>query len=55
MMSAMFLPFSFFMFIRRVISQVVLEKENGMLEYLKMNSMSELTTRYVASSRLTLC
>jgi len=41
MLAAMLLPIAFFMFVRRVISQVVLEKEKGMLEYLKMNSMSE--------------
>mmetsp|Transcript_3730 Transcript_3730/g.5637 ORF Transcript_3730/g.5637 Transcript_3730/m.5637 type:complete len:184 (-) Transcript_3730:3989-4540(-) len=41
MMSSLLLPLSFLFLIRRVLGQVVLEKEKGILEYLSMNSMSE--------------
>ena len=42
MVSSMLLPISFFMFVRRVIGQVVLEKEKGLTEYLRMNGMSSM-------------
>lgn len=41
MMSNMLLPAGFFMFCRKVIGQIVLEKEKGLIEYLKMNGMKE--------------
>ena len=40
MMSNMLLPISFFMFCRKTLGQIVLEKEKGNLEYLVMNGMS---------------
>ena len=39
---ATLLPLSFFLFARRLIGSIVLEKEKGMLEYMMMNGMSEL-------------
>ena len=40
-MSNMLLPAGFFMFSRKVIGQIVLEKEKGLIEYLKINGMKE--------------
>ena len=40
-MSNLLLPAGFFMFCRKVIGQIVLEKEKGLIEYLKMNGMKE--------------
>ena len=42
MMSEMLLPVAFYMFCRKLLGQVVLEKEKGMLDYLKMNGMSQV-------------
>jgi len=39
-MSNMLLPIAFFSYCRKSISQIVLEKEKGMQEYLVMNGMS---------------
>lgn len=41
MMSNMMLPIAFFIFCRKILGQIVLEKERGMLEYLMMNGMSQ--------------
>jgi hypothetical protein len=41
-MTATLLPLSFFLFARRLLGAIVLEKEKGMLAYLKMNGMSEM-------------
>jgi len=41
MMSNMLLPVGFFMFCRKVLGQIVLEKDKGLIEYLKMNGMKE--------------
>ena len=41
MMSNMLLPVGFFMFCRKVVGQIVLEKDKGLIEYLKMNGMKE--------------
>jgi hypothetical protein len=41
-MSAMLLPLAFFLFVRRVIGQVVLEKEKGLTEFMEMNGMNPM-------------
>jgi hypothetical protein len=38
---ATLLPLAFFLFSRRLLGIIVFEKEKGILEYLKMNGMSE--------------
>lgn len=40
-MTNMLLPLSFFIFCRKLLGQIVQEKEKGIKDYLKMNSMSE--------------
>lgn len=42
MMTNMLLPISFFLFCRKLLSQIVAEKESGMLEYLTMNGTGRL-------------
>ena len=40
MMSNMLLPIAFYLFCRKLLGQIVSEKDSGMLEYLMMNGMS---------------
>jgi hypothetical protein len=40
LVASMLLPISFFVYCRKILGMIVLEKEKGMLEYLKMNGMS---------------
>ena len=40
MMSNMLLPIAFYLFCRKLLGQIVSEKDSGMLEYLRMNGMS---------------
>lgn len=42
MMSNMLLPVAFFLFCRKLVGQIVHEKDSGMLEYLMMNGMSQM-------------
>lgn len=39
-MATMLLPISFFVYCRKILGHIVLEKQTGLLEYLKMNGMS---------------
>jgi hypothetical protein len=40
LMAAMLLPLSFFMISRKILNQIVSEKEKGIFDYLKLNGMS---------------